>query len=181
MNQHDLSGERALELRSGSFQVVTNLQIFVTSGQTKNSRIEIDCINIYGAPVLAIQPLLAVDSMLKPPVVFPSDVPSNANNKANSNQPDSEDVCQNNCNQNQTELQSCCPSDKDNLGVPFTLPHSTLHREERHSHHQPRTVSVSNGNTEQLPGHSKNLIPDERINKEKHRHHHKSSSKHHHD
>ncbi|CAL8117864.1 unnamed protein product [Orchesella dallaii] len=60
LSHQDLTGERAIELRSGSFQMVTNVQIFVTSGQSKNSKIEIESLQLFGAPVLSTQPLTSL-------------------------------------------------------------------------------------------------------------------------
>lgn len=52
----DLTGERAIELRAGGFNLVTNLQIFIADVMSTTWRpsgyhkVEVDSLKIFGAP-----------------------------------------------------------------------------------------------------------------------------------
>lgn len=146
--------------------MVTNLQIFVISGQGKSSRIEIDSIQIFGAPVLAIQPLLAAESVLAHGIAVTSVL--EATNKSNQ-PPQAEPSTSSSCNQNLAKTpgssKSCCTKKSDALGVQsaIPLPQKREDRMSQHNSRQPRTYAnnnaISNGNFEQQrPGHNKNAI-----------------------
>ncbi|ODM94509.1 Thioredoxin-like protein 1 [Orchesella cincta] len=81
LSHQDLTAERAIELRSGGFQMVTNVQIFVTSGQSKNSKIEIESLQLFGAPVLSTQPLTPSSFLSTAPSYIPTAERSNCNNQ----------------------------------------------------------------------------------------------------
>jgi len=164
LSYHDLSGERAIELRSGSFQVVTNVQIFITSGQSSMAKMEIDSMQLFGAPILAAQP----DSILSSP---PKPVRPTSSSNANSNpQPQSQHKKRPSANDNNSgsdDEPGCHGSTCGTAAAKYHLQEHKKHQRPYSKNHQASNQYASNARlnytapaaTSQLPGHSKNLIP----------------------
>jgi len=175
LSSHDLTGDRAIELRSGSFQVVTNVQIFVTSGQTsKNPKIEIESLQLFGAPILGIQPILGVDSLIassKPSTARPTTCPIFNGNEKNSKPGSACPSCpyKSSSNDNNSDLgnsdsrirlqetcqgSSCCTKQ--------FLQEQEQQRVSQHHQRTPHSNPNANANytAAQLPGHSKYRVQD---------------------
>ncbi len=141
--------------------MVTNLQIFVISGQGRSSRIEIDSMQIFGAPVLAIQPLLAAESVLAPGIAVTSVL--EATNKSNQPpQAEPSTSCNKNLCKTPGSSKSCCAKKSDTLGALCTVPQPQKReiRVSQHTSRHNRTDSnTTNGNLEQQrPGNNKKSI-----------------------